>query len=154
MLSGDQTSAVARVAESLQLDESYGGCSPEQKLKHLQALQSKGKRVLMVGDGLNDGPVLAGSHVSIAFGQAAALTQSNADLVLLGAQLEVVTQCLTLARKSMRVVRQNLVWAAAYNMTCVPLAALGFLPAWAAGLGMACSSLVVVLNSLRLSRSV
>jgi Cu2+-exporting ATPase len=154
MLSGDQTSAVARVAHLLELDESYGGCSPEQKLKHLQTLQSQGKSVLMVGDGLNDGPVLAGSHVSMAFGQAAALTQSNADLVLLGAQLGVVTQCLTLARKSMRVVRQNLVWAAAYNLTCVPLAALGFLPAWAAGLGMACSSLLVVLNSLRLSRSV
>ena len=152
LLSGDQTQAVRQVAQQLQLDEAFGACSPQQKLVHLQHLQANGHRVVMVGDGLNDGPVLAGAHVSMAFGQAAALAQSKSDFVLMGAHLSVVAQSLGLARRTMRVVRQNLVWAAAYNVVCVPLAALGWLPAWAAGLGMAGSSLWVVLNALRLSR--
>jgi len=118
----------------------------------LQALQAQGHRVVMVGDGLNDGPVLAGAHVSMAFGQAAALAQSQSDFVLMGASLGAVALSLKLAKRTLRVVRQNLAWAAGYNLVCVPLAALGYLPAWAAGLGMACSSLWVVVNALRLSR--
>jgi Cu2+-exporting ATPase len=106
----------------------------------------------MVGDGLNDGPVLAGAHVAFAFGQAVPLAQAKADFVVLGDQLASVVHALRLARKTQAIVRQNLWWALLYNAACVPLAVIGLLPAWAAGLGMATSSLLVVLNSLRLAR--
>ena len=103
------------------------------------------------GDGLNDGPVLAGANVSFAFGQAVALTQSRSDLVILGADLACVAHALQLSRRTMDIVRQNLWWALLYNAACVPLALMGYLPAWLAGLGMATSSLFVVLNALRLA---
>ena len=112
------------------------------------------QNLYFIGDGLNDGPVLAGAHVSMAFGNAVPLAQSKSDLVLMGGQLQVVAQSVRLARHTLRVVRQNLVWAAGYNAVCVPLAVVGWLPAWLAGLGMALSSLGVVLNALRLTKDV
>ena len=153
LLSGDSDSAVQKVAQTLGISNARGGCSPQDKLAAMQMLQAQGHQVAMVGDGLNDGPVLAGAHVSFALGQAVPLAQSKADFVLLGAQLGVLVPVWARSRQTLRVVRQNLAWAALYNAACVPLALMGWLPAWLAGLGMAFSSLWVVLNALRLSRN-
>ena len=106
----------------------------------------------MVGDGLNDGPVLARADVSFAFGpQAAPLAQARADFIALGGELGVVEQAWVRSRATLRVVRQNLAWAAGYNALCIPIALAGWMPAWLAGLGMALSSLAVVANAARLS---
>ena len=153
LLSGDRPAAVARVANALGVQDAQGDCTPLDKLQALQYLQAQGRRVAMVGDGLNDAPVLAGAHVAIALGQGMAVTHTHADLVVMG-DLQSVAHALKLARFTRGVVRQNLLWAMAYNVACVPLALLGYLPAWLAGLGMATSSLGVVLNAWRLrSRS-
>ena len=154
VLSGDRPAAVAALAARVGLppEAARGGCSPNDKWQHLEALQQAGHRVLMVGDGLNDGPVMAAAHVSMAVGGAVPLTQARADLVLMGDHLEQVAQTLVLSQRTLTVVRQNLAWAAFYNALCVPLAMLGWLPAWLAGLGMALSSIGVVLHSLRLGR--
>ncbi|MFZ2386779.1 MAG: HAD-IC family P-type ATPase, partial [Polaromonas sp.] len=151
LLSGDLSESVARVARQAGIDEARGGCTPHDKLAFLRGLQAQGRKVAMVGDGLNDGPVLAGAHVSFAFGQAVPLAQAQSDFVVLGDKLGTVAQALLQARRTLGVVRQNLWWAALYNAVCVPLAVAGWLPAWLAGLGMALSSLLVVLNALRLS---
>jgi Cu2+-exporting ATPase len=152
LLSGDQVEAVQRVAQHVGITHAVGACSPQDKLARMQEAQARGAQVAMVGDGLNDGPVLAGAHVSMAFGNAVPLAQSKSDLVLMGGSLLVVVRSVKLARRMLRVVKQNLAWAALYNAVCVPLAAFGFLPAWLAGLGMALSSLWVVLNALRLTK--
>ena len=154
LLSGDSLSAAARVAAQVGITAFKGACSPQDKLDFLRIAQQQGHRVAVVGDGLNDGPVLAGAHVSFAFGQAVPLAQAQADFVVLGDQIGAVAQALSLARRTLRVVRQNLWWAAGYNAVCVPLAMVGWMPAWLAGLGMGMSSLLVVLNALRLSHSV
>jgi len=152
LLSGDRPESAQQVAQQVGIAHAVGACTPQDKLARMQSAQSQGARVAMVGDGLNDGPVLAGAHVSMAFGNAVPLAQSKSDFVLMGGSLLVVAQSVKLARHTLRVVRQNLIWAAAYNALCVPLAVAGLLPAWLAGLGMALSSLWVVLNSLRLTK--
>jgi P-type Cu2+ transporter len=151
VLSGDAPSTVAQVAASVGIEQARGACSPQDKLQAVQAWQAQGHQVAMVGDGLNDGPVLAGADVSFALGQAVPLAQSKADFVLMGGQLQVLVQTLLRSRQTLRIVKQNLIWAALYNAACIPLALMAYLPAWAAGLGMALSSLLVVLNALRLS---
>jgi len=115
------------------------------------AWQAAGERVVMVGDGINDAPVLAQADVSFTLGQAAALVQNRTDLIIQGAQLGHVAATRELAKATMQVVQQNLAWALAYNLVAVPLAVAGLLAPWAAGLGMAASSLVVVGNAMRLS---
>jgi Cu2+-exporting ATPase len=154
LLSGDQAPAVARVARLLGIEQATGNCTPQDKLKRVRELQLRGRQIAMVGDGLNDGPVLAGAQVSFAFGKSVPVAQAQADFVVLGDRLMRIAQSLLLARRAGLVVRQNLWWAAIYNATCIPLAVLGYLPAWLAGLGMAASSLLVVLNALRLSRRI
>lgn len=151
ILSGDSPGATQVVAARLGIEVARGACSPDDKLEAMRAAQRAGRRVAVVGDGLNDGPALAGAHVSFALGHAVPLAQAKADFVILGDRLDMVAQSVALAGRTMRVVRQNLAWAAGYNALCVPLAVLGWLPAWLAGLGMAASSLLVVLNALRLS---
>ena len=153
LVSGDSVQAVARVAAQVGITAFQGGCTPQDKLAFLQDAQKKGKKVAVVGDGLNDGPVLAGAYVSFAFGRAVPLAQAQSDFVVLGEQLGLVVKTMGLAKQTMCVVKQNLWWAAGYNALCVPLAVMGLLPAWLAGLGMALSSLFVVLNALRLANS-
>ena len=152
ILSGDGQSAVNKVAQFVGISDARGHCQPQDKLQALKKYQAQGHRVAMVGDGLNDGPVLAGADVSFALGQALPLAQSKADFVLMGGQLGVLVSTVLRSRQTLRIVKQNLVWAAVYNAACVPLALMGWLPAWAAGLGMALSSLLVVLNAMRLAQ--
>ena len=151
VLSGDRGVAAGRVAHLLGVSDVEGDCAPQTKLAHLQQLQQQGYKVMMVGDGLNDGPVLAGADVSIAVGKAVPLAQARCDFVMPGGQLMLLPAMLRQAKRTMQVVRQNLWWAASYNAVCVPLALAGWLPAWLAGLGMALSSLLVIANAARLA---
>ncbi|MEN9471922.1 MAG: hypothetical protein RLZZ495_11 [Pseudomonadota bacterium] len=152
VLSGDRQESVAQVAARVGIAQFRAECSPDDKLAVMRELQTQGRCVAMVGDGLNDGPVLAGANVSFAFGLGVPLAHAKADFVILGEQLVSVVQALRLSRRTLRIVRQNLWWALVYNAACVPLAVAGLLPAWLAGLGMASSSLLVVLNAMRLAR--
>ncbi|MDB4906884.1 MAG: Heavy metal translocating P-type ATPase [Gemmatimonadetes bacterium] len=152
LLSGDRSVSVQRLARRVGIEAAWGDCSPEGKLRHVSRAQRQGRRVAMVGDGVNDGPSLARADVSIAMGQAVPLAQAKADFVVLGGQLGAIPLLLSQARRTRRVVRENLLWAAAYNTVCVPLAVIGAMPPWLAGLGMALSSLLVVANSARLAR--
>lgn len=152
LVSGDDARTAAQVGGQLGVDVALGGCSPADKLDHLRALQAQGARTAMVGDGLNDGPVLAAAQVSFAFGRAVPLAQAQSDFVVLGERLLAVPAARRQAVRTVAVVKQNLGWAMVYNAAAVPMAMAGWMPAWAAGLGMAASSLVVVLNALRLSR--
>ncbi len=150
LLSGDRDAAAREVAARAGIHQARGDCAPEDKLRALQQLQAQGRRVAMVGDGLNDGPVLAHAHASFAFGQAVPLAQARSDFIVLGDSLMAIPQAAAQARRALRVVRQNLWWAAGYNVVWVPFAFVGWLPPWLAGLGMAASSVVVVLNAARL----
>ena len=154
ILSGDRDATARHVASRLGIEANrvQGDCTPQTKLVRLQDLQKRGRRVLMVGDGLNDGPVLAAANVSVAVGLAVPLAQAQCDFVIPGAQLLMLPAMLAHARRTMRIVRQNLWWAAIYNAICVPLALAGWLPAWLAGLGMALSSLLVLANAARLAQ--
>jgi Cu2+-exporting ATPase len=153
LLSGDAPQRVRAIAEQLELANAQGGATPELKLALVAAAQREGRCVGMVGDGLNDAPVIARADVSFAFAHGAAITQSSADFILLSDRVGDVRLARSVARRAMRVLRQNLAWALAYNIVCVPLALVGWFPPWAAGLGMATSSLVVVLNALRVARA-
>jgi Cu2+-exporting ATPase len=154
LLSGDRAAAAQRVGGAVGVDVVIAGATPEHKLAEVMALQSRGYRLAMVGDGLNDGPVLARADTSFALGHAAPLAQAQSDYVIQGGQVMDVVHTLRLARDTLRIVRQNLIWAASYNAVCVPLALLGYMPPWLAGLGMAGSSLLVIGNALRLAGQV
>jgi Cu2+-exporting ATPase len=158
VLSGDLKDRVVDFAQRLggspPVWVAGAGVGPEGKLEALRAAQSQGQVVAVVGDGINDAPVLAQAHVSFALDQGAPLAQAQADLIVLGGRLEGVPLAVTVARRALRIVRQNLAWAAAYNFVCIPLALLGYLPPWLAGIGMALSSLGVMVNALRINRAV
>jgi Cu2+-exporting ATPase len=152
LVSGDGEAPVARAAALLGISDARSGYTPDDKLQRINALQQQGGVVVMVGDGINDAPVLAGADVSIAPSHAASLAQSSADVLMLGDSLHPIVTLMQASRRTMRIVRQNLAWAIVYNLSAVPLAAAGFVPPWLAAIGMSTSSLVVVLNALRLSR--
>ncbi|MGZ8271581.1 MAG: heavy metal translocating P-type ATPase [Methylophilus sp.] len=152
MLSGDHQDVVNKLAKEIGIQAARGNCSPQDKLTHMQNLQKLNHKVAMIGDGLNDGPVLALAHVSIAMGQGVPLAQAQADFIMMNNQISSVVTLITEARRTMRIIKQNLSWAFIYNLICVPIAILGMLPAWLAGLGMALSSLLVIGNAFRLSK--
>ena len=152
LLSGDSSPMVAEVAGRLGIDDARGGLTPDAKLAVLKQLHEDGHRVLMLGDGVNDVPVLAGADISVAMGSATDLAKTSADAVLLSNRLESLVQAFAMARRTRRIIVENLLWASLYNGLVLPFAAIGWVtPIWAA-LGMSVSSLLVVLNALRLAR--
>jgi len=153
LLSGDHASSVKRVAESLGINDFYAEQTPADKLNRIRALQAAGASVAMVGDGINDAPVLAAADVSLAMGSGAQLAASKADFVLVNDRLRVLASALRLTKKTLRIIRQNISWAILYNMVALPLAAVGWIAPWAAAFGMSASSLFVVANALRLTRT-
>ncbi|MBB3193842.1 heavy metal translocating P-type ATPase [Roseateles terrae] len=153
LLSGDQPSRVVQAAARAGITDWQGGASPEDKLARVSSLQQQGAHVLMLGDGINDAPVLARAQASIAMGQGADLAKVRADALLVQPRLRALPEAVALSRRTVRVVRQNLGWALFYNAACVPMALVGWLPPWAAGLGMALSSCAVIGNAARLGRS-
>jgi Cu2+-exporting ATPase len=152
LFSGDRPENVAALAERLGISHARGGMLPEDKLQAVRTLQAAGAVVAMTGDGVNDAPVLAQAQVSIAIDQGAEAAQAAADMVLLSSELLCLADGVQVARKAQRIIRQNLAWAAIYNFAAIPAASLGYITPWMAGIGMSLSSLLVVLNALRLSR--
>ncbi|OZG73738.1 copper-transporting ATPase [Hahella sp. CCB-MM4] len=153
MLTGDSSSHVESIAQSVGISNVSKSLTPEQKLDQARHWQQSGDTVVMVGDGINDVPAMAGSHLSIAMQNASDLTQIKADAVILNTDLNTLVFALEKARSTFRVIRQNLTWALVYNLIALPLAAAGYIAPWAAAIGMSVSSLIVVLNALRLSGS-
>ena len=152
LLSGDRAAPVERAAALLGIETAKAEASPQVKLKYVQALQRDGRIVAMIGDGVNDAPVLAQAGVSIAMGDGAWISQRQADAVLLSGRLDDLRAAFETSTRALRIIRENLFWAVAYNLSAVPLAALGMVSPWMAGIGMSASSLIVILNSMRLFR--
>lgn len=150
IMSGDSEAAVGSLAFSCGIQEYRARCTPEQKLTHVQAMQAIGHRVAMIGDGVNDAPVLGAADLAIAMGRGAALAQTSADMILVSENLDAIPRAVHLSRRMLRIARQNLGWSALYNFGSVPLAAVGLIPPWLAALGMSLSSMAVVLNAARL----
>ncbi len=153
LLSGDYQNNVAALAKHLGIKIYRGEASPEDKLNHIKALQNNGERIIMLGDGINDAPVLAGADVSIAMLNASDLTQASADAILMSGKLMHVVEAIDISRKTNRIIKQNFGWALLYNLIALPLAIMGYVPPWMAAIGMSTSSLIVVLNALRLART-
>jgi Cu2+-exporting ATPase len=149
LVSGDAPAIVGALAARLDIELWQGGATPQAKLEYVSRLQAAGRVVAMVGDGLNDAPVLARADASVAMGAGADAAQLQADVVLTADRLGALEELLAIAHRAMRLVRQNLGWALAYNAVALPAAAFGFIGPWEAAIGMSASSFIVVLNALR-----
>ncbi|RZU47201.1 Cu2+-exporting ATPase [Fluviicoccus keumensis] len=152
LLSGDHSGLPASLGQALGIDIIHGGLSPEDKIREVETIQAKGGIVVMVGDGINDAPVLGKAHISIAMGSGADLAQLHSDVVLLGDRIGSLDSAFRLAQQTRRIIRQNLYWALVYNLAIVPPAAMGYISPLLATIGMSASSLLVVLNALRIKR--
>ena len=152
VLSGDHAPAIARLTENLKVDETLANATPESKYVWVRDMQAQNHLVAVVGDGINDAPMLALANVSIAVGSAAPIAQLGSDVILVANRLSDLIILRQIATRAVRIIRQNLFWAGAYNAVCVPLALAGAMPPAVAGLGMAGSSILVILNALRLVR--
>jgi P-type Cu2+ transporter len=152
IVSGDAEPAVARIAARSGIARHRSRLDPHGKVARLKELQAAGRAVVAVGDGINDAPLLRGADVAIAMGRGSALAQTSADLILVRDSLEQLPELVRIARRAQRIVRQNLAWAIGYNLAALPLAALGYVPAWLAAIGMSLSSVLVVLNAALVAR--
>lgn len=150
--SGDAATKVSAAAQQLGIARWQARQSPAAKLQRLRELRAGGARVLVVGDGINDAPVLAGADVAVAMASGADLAQASGDVILGAEHLHALPEARRVARQTLAVLRQNQRWALLYNLSVVPVAALGLVPPWLAALGMSASSLAVVLNALRIGR--
>ncbi|AWL11955.1 Cu(2+)-exporting ATPase [Saliniradius amylolyticus] len=149
IISGDHAKHVAKVAQQLNIQQYFSQCTPEQKLQQLKQLQEQSK-VMMIGDGINDSPVLAAADISVAVGGASDLAKNAADVILVGRSLTALPDLLELARRCRNKIRQNIAWALGYNLLAMPLAVAGILTPWMGVIGMSASSIIVVVNSVRL----
>lgn len=152
ILSGDHQRAAERIAHSLKIENVYAHLKPEEKLAHLNTLQAQGQIVAMIGDGINDAPVLAGANVSIAMGHGTQVARASSDIILLKEHLVDILKAIEISQETMLIVKQNFIWALVYNFVAIPVAVMGYLPPWLASLGMSFSSLIVVLNAMRLKQ--
>ncbi len=150
ILSGDEKSLVEYTAKLLDVEQFYAALTAKEKLSLVVKAQRAGHKILMVGDGLNDLGALAAADVSITMTNGTNVSKTASDAVLVTQDLKVVSKSLQLSKKMSRIIKQNLIWAVAYNLIAVPFAMMGLVPAWLAALGMSFSSLIVVLNALRL----
>lgn len=150
LLSGDKDELTRKIANSLKIDNAQGNLLPKDKLHEVAKLQDEGRMVAMVGDGVNDAPVLAGADVSFAMGQGTSLAKVSSDMVLFSNKLEHIPYSVLLTRFMLRVIKQNISWAIIYNVVALPLAMAGYVEPWMAAIGMSLSSLLVVLNALRI----
>jgi Cu2+-exporting ATPase len=153
MYSGDHGEAVQRIADALGIADRAGALLPGDKLTRLHALAARGHITAMVGDGVNDAPVLAGAAVSVAMGGGTQAARASADFILVSERLPALLDAFDLAARTRRTIARNMVWAIGYNLFALPAAAAGLVAPWMAAIGMSLSSLLVVGNSLRLSRA-
>ena len=149
ILSGDSDDAVGRLAVNCAIAKFASRQTPGRKLEHVRELTARGDWVAMVGDGVNDAPVLGGAAISIAMGRGSPLAHASADLILVGDSLNALPAAFAIARRARKIIKQNLIWGATYNLAAMPLAALGWVAPWMAAIGMSVSSIAVVCNSLR-----
>jgi Cu2+-exporting ATPase len=154
ILSGDSRDRVASIAGLLGIGQTMAMATPADKLVRLETLRREGHVVAMVGDGINDAPVLAGADVAIAIGEGSAVAHAASGILLASSRLESLAEARAVAAETLVRLNQNLNWALAYNLAAVPLAALGFVPPWLAAIGMSSSSILVLLNSLRIGRGI
>lgn len=152
LMSGDSSESAEKISTQLGIKNCLANLKPEDKLKQVTALQQKGAIVVMTGDGVNDAPVLAGADLSIAMGKGTQLAAATADMILISNNIEHIYHGYLIAIKTLRIIKQNLSWALLYNVIAIPAAATGHVEPWLAAIGMSVSSLVVVLNALRLNR--
>ena len=152
LVTGDTAERARQLADRVGIVNVLAAATPEAKLAALIELQRQGHKVVMVGDGVNDAPVLARADASLAMGQGALVSRCHADAVITSSRLLDLVSARRTAQRALAIVRQNFIWAGTYNAVCIPLALVGWLPPWAAGLGMALSSLLVVANALRAGR--
>jgi Cu2+-exporting ATPase len=150
ILSGDRFDYVKSIATQLGIEHYDAEQLPDDKLKRVKQLQSIGRKVAMVGDGINDAPVLAAADLSISMSVGTDLARASSDLIINGAHLQPLNHALFVTSKMMRIIRQNFTWAIAYNIVAVPFSMAGLVQPWLAAIGMSLSSLIVVLNALRL----
>lgn len=151
LLTGDNQPSAERVGHALGIDHIVAALKPEEKLAHIKKLQDQGAIIAMIGDGINDAPVLAGAQVSIAMGCGTELARASADLIFMNKNFQNLLMAFNIADKTSDIIRQNILWAIAYNILALPAAIMGYVPPWLAAIGMSLSSLLVVANSLRIN---